>query len=717
VTLPPLPITITPVAPLVAGPPPVQPPLLSHPPVIRRTQAIPPATGRVEGLATVVPRVEEPPPPPVAVSAPEPVRPLVHRKVRSGPPVAREAMVEAVGGYVGEPREPAVPHRAPGWMRHVPEWLSQATTTPEADPVPSAPEPVAKPDFLRPPPEPKRKVLESARPDTVDAERPARPKRRPTLGQTRRLGLGTPLHHRPEEQAEPPAETPEPPPAPPAPVAEVVEATEEPDDEPEAEPPPPRPEPPPLLHPRPTEAVTTPQPEPPARPEPRAQSEPRTRPARTKPTAPPAGQQPSSGAVVNPAAAVPLTYRSAPGRPERRAASPAIPTDLASALRGSHQVDVSAIPVHRGPAVSAEARSLGARAFARGGEVFLPEEAGPLGSPKARGLLAHELVHAVQQRVLGPSLPAMSTADGAALEAEAVAAEHAHGGAPPAPLVHPVLTQVISHAVQAAGVQLAPLVPTPVDFTSPAVVSAPAPVTPEPVSLSEPMREEVDLRSEASATRVVERWSNPALGGTGFALGEDAQPARPPVTPGEDGVPLGTDPGATAPGDAPSPSSNAAEEVMAHQILQVINIDRAAKGQPDLELLDEYTMEQVRLAVAQENGSTGRSMMLTAATSASVESAQQTELEVGRPTVESPAVAQPAPAADRVEQPAPAPAPAPAQSAAEQAEEPYGRDRQLDLDAIDLDVLSARLYDRLRSKIRLELLIDRERAGLLTDFR
>jgi hypothetical protein len=34
-----------------------------------------------------------------------------------------------------------------------------------------------------------------------------------------------------------------------------------------------------------------------------------------------------------------------------------------------------------------------------------------------------------------------------------------------------------------------------------------------------------------------------------------------------------------------------------------------------------------------------------------------------------------------------------------------------------MEELSARLYDRLRSKLRLELLIDRERAGLLTDFR
>jgi hypothetical protein len=44
--------------------------------------------------------------------------------------------------------------------------------------------------------------------------------------------------------------------------------------------------------------------------------------------------------------------------------------------------------------------------------------------------------------------------------------------------------------------------------------------------------------------------------------------------------------------------------------------------------------------------------------------------------------------------------------------------RHLDLDdPIGLDELAAMLYGRLRSKLRLELIIDRERAGLLTDFR
>ena len=678
-TLPPLPITITATAPLVVGPPPVQPPLLTHPKVPRRTQPIPPATGRVEGLATAAPRIEEPPPAqPIPAAPPEPARPMVHRRVRSGPPVERPPMVEATGGYVGEPREPAVPHRAPGWMRYVPEWLSQST--PDPDPTPAPAQTAPKPDFLRPPPEPKKKVMEAAAPATV--ERAEQPKRRPTLGQSRKLGLGAPLRHRQEEPVtiEVPAEIPEPPRPAPEPV---VAAAEEPEDEPEAEPPPPpRPEPPPLRHPRPTEATATPQPEP-------------------------------VTAAVNPVVA-PLNYRSAPGRRPEPKQTPAIPTDLASALRGPHQVDVAAIPVHRGPAVSAEARTLGARAFTRGGEVFLPDEAGPIGSPMARGLLAHELVHAVQQRTLGPSLPSISTPAGAALEADAVAAEHTHGATPPAPLVHPVLTQVISHAARTAGVQLAPLAPSPVDFTSPPVVSAPPPVTPEPVSLTEPVRQEIDLMSEATATRVVEeRWSNPALGGTGFSSGEAP---RPPVVPGENGVPPASAPVPVAPGDVTPASNNAAEEVMAHQILQVINIDRAAKGQPDLELLDEYTMEQIRFAVAQESGSTGRSMMLTAAASATAESAQRTELELSRPVAEPATAAAPAPV-ERTEQPVPVPPPVPAPSTPQPDPEPYSRERQLDLDALDLDVLSARLYDRLRSKIRLELMIDRERAGLLTDFR
>jgi hypothetical protein len=44
--------------------------------------------------------------------------------------------------------------------------------------------------------------------------------------------------------------------------------------------------------------------------------------------------------------------------------------------------------------------------------------------------------------------------------------------------------------------------------------------------------------------------------------------------------------------------------------------------------------------------------------------------------------------------------------------------RPVGLDDPDgLDELATRLYQRLRSRLRLELIVDRERAGRLTDFR
>jgi hypothetical protein len=98
-------------------------------------------------------------------------------------------------------------------------------------------------------------------------------------------------------------------------------------------------------------------------------------------------------------------------------------------------VDVSDVPVHRGPEAAAEAQALGARAFTREGEVFLPAEQGPLDHPVARGLLAHELTHAAQQRALGSALPVEDSDAGAALEAAAVATERWTRGLGAAPSV------------------------------------------------------------------------------------------------------------------------------------------------------------------------------------------------------------------------------------------------------------------------------------------
>lgn len=421
-----------------------------------------------------------------------------------------------------------------------------------------------------------------------------------------------------------------------------------------------------------------------------------------------------------PPSSVSLVYRSAPGKRERPAkpGTTAVPTGLADAIRGRHGVDVADVPVHRGPEVAAEARSLGARAFTRGGEVFLPDEAGALDTPKARGLLAHELVHVVQQRTLGSSLPSLSTPAGAELEAEAVAAEHEHAGhAHPAPLVHPALTQVISQAARTVGVQLAPL-DSGGGFTS--VVSeapsAPPPVSPAPSTsdtadvLSLPARQEVDRISEANAIRMFEQMTNEGGGGSGLGPTVVDSYTAAPSSPVDQTVAAFSS-GPPSSSDAQSP----AEQEMANQILQVINMDRSAKGQPSLAALDAATMEQVRVSIAEQNAATNRSLMLAGASSAATQAAAQGELATAQPNTETPAA--PAPETgyvplDYTDELSDAEI-----GSAQFERDPVLRNGQLDLERVDMEELSARLYDKLRSRLRLELLVDRERAGLLSDFR
>lgn len=740
-TLPPLPVTVNTSAPLVMGPAPVLEPL----PGPRRTSGVPiaPAAGRVEGLVHPVPARPEPPARAAETPAPVTQPPLVHRPVHSGPPSAASSLTDAVGSYVGEPREPAEPYRAPGWLRFVPEWLqgggpSEAdlgSSLPMSQPEPPRPAPAP----LTPPPVlPQRLSEEAAQQDTAE-ESPVdtptittagRPRRRPNLGQSRRLGLGAPLKRGPDQELVLPAEPPrveqtQAPRAIQAPAAETAPASgpvRSGDDQAEEapEPPPaPPPQPPPLVH-RPVPVAHAEEPaeilDEPVRPSPSGAGPvvPSVAPVRVSPTTPASGP---------PASAVPLVYRSAPAKPEpakpvTRRATVKVPTGLASAIRGSHGVDVGDVLVHRGPEVSAEARSLGARAFTRDAEVFLPEEAGSLDSPKGRGLLAHELVHVVQQRSLGGSLPSLSTSAGAAFEAEAVAAEHRHTGhsghsghsghtEPAAPLVHPVLTQVLSQAARTAGVQLAPLVPEISSAVPPAVVSATPvmPPTSEATSLSEPVREEINQISEVRAIRVLEQWTNPDLGGSGFSAGGSVQQPFP---------------GAASAEPAAAPAVDAGEAEIANQVLQVVNLDRARKGEPGLAELDAATLEQIRRVVAEQTAASGqRTMMLANATAASTQSTMFEEFQASQNGQQADTSGSPA-EPQRDEEPSVAdyfslpiqPQPEPSQQ-----DNAALRDGRIDIEKIDLDELSTRLYDRLRSRLRLELLIDRERAGLLSDFR
>jgi hypothetical protein len=109
-----------------------------------------------------------------------------------------------------------------------------------------------------------------------------------------------------------------------------------------------------------------------------------------------------------------------------------VPHRLASAFRSLTGFDVSGIRVHRGRSVTEQASAYQARAFTKGGEVFLPDEAGPLEDSETQALLAHELTHAVQQRILSTALPGEASPEGQDLEREAsgVAEWYRSGGTP-----------------------------------------------------------------------------------------------------------------------------------------------------------------------------------------------------------------------------------------------------------------------------------------------
>jgi hypothetical protein len=92
----------------------------------------------------------------------------------------------------------------------------------------------------------------------------------------------------------------------------------------------------------------------------------------------------------------------------------------------THAMPDPTITVRAGRGVDAAARDLQARAFTHDGEVHIPSATLARGATEVEPLLAHEMTHVVQQRILGPhGIPVESSLAGQALEAEAQAAEFA----------------------------------------------------------------------------------------------------------------------------------------------------------------------------------------------------------------------------------------------------------------------------------------------------
>ncbi len=103
-----------------------------------------------------------------------------------------------------------------------------------------------------------------------------------------------------------------------------------------------------------------------------------------------------------------------------------IPTGVQRSPAGAATASASGagqVRVHRGAPASEMAGALEARSFTHGGEIYMPDNHGPLTSGPGRALLAHEMTHVAQQRRLGSSLPDEQTSHGRTLEAEAVRAE------------------------------------------------------------------------------------------------------------------------------------------------------------------------------------------------------------------------------------------------------------------------------------------------------
>ena len=427
--LPPLRVTVSPH-------PPVLVPLLHRPviattrnPLARSAPSRPitseaPGRGSVTGLirASYAAQPELPSDVDAAPieSEPLPARPVpvVRPLPRDAPPA--EPLTRAVDAYVGEPTAPDVPYRTSSFNRLLaqfdgePNGLAQAAmlalggmSSQATEPPPRAAESEqasAEPMPVIPP------VGSQQNPVHRQQPAPGRQQllRRPSLAQSRRLGLaghpGKPSESdRPEEVAdeEPARPSPEAPPARRLGIGAPV-----------------------------TREQTVDQPPSGARDHKQAHQPPPAQP--TEDEAPPP----------------PVVYRAAPLDPlppppvddEPRRQEP-VPVELAAEFRARFDVDVTEVPIHRGPAVTTLAGAASARAFTQHGEVYLPDEAGELTEPDGRALLAHELVHVAQQRVLGPNLPGESSPDGALLEAAAAGTQRWMRGrsGPPPTLIPPAL--------------------------------------------------------------------------------------------------------------------------------------------------------------------------------------------------------------------------------------------------------------------------------------
>jgi hypothetical protein len=353
-----------------------------------------------------------------------------------------------------------------------------------------------------------------------------------------------------------------------------------------------------------------------------------------------------------------------------------VPAALVAGFRQRYGVDVSDVPVRRDPVATLEVRQAGARAATRDGAVLLPAEAGPLDAPPVRALLAHELAHVVQQRVLGATPPAESTLAGRDLEARALAAEYAFGDGSSPPGVGGTVPPVPLVAHQAPGaVGWPPGTESPVGtwgstpgggLTWRADPGAAAPTGgPGGPGAAHPATGPPVLPVSAPGGHPLQRAP---VGGSVDAVADLRELVRAELARQED-------PAFAAP--PPGPASEPIRDPAA--ALAALRAEVAAATSPPAQDRNSGRLAELHGAVERLRGElravTGREEALLARLDRDVTPVS-------------------APARDRL---------------------PV---RAVDLDSPDdLEELAGRLYGRLRGRLRQELLVDRERSGRLTAFR
>jgi hypothetical protein len=646
--------------------------------------------GRVTGLALVSPVAQADP---VSIVAP-PVRPTVAAR-----PV-RSTLTRAVAEYVGEARVPAVPHRAPAWLRNAPP---QVLTPLDAFAMPetSLPEIAVLDSWTTKPP-----ALDRETPELIEEEpRPTLPIRR------RRPGLGLPL---------PPGERP--------PMPTQKFRTQK----------------------FPTQKFPTQQL--PAEQVPVQQMQPQNMQAQNMQTQQLQGQhlpmrqpveRPGSDqrpmVVDAPAPTSPETPKLVhptvvPGRFSAR-----VPADLAETFERAYGVDVADVAIDRSPAATAQARAMGAKAFAHHDLIVLPEDAGPVEAVEARALIGHELAHVVQQRTIG-SVPTESGSDGQHLEAAARAVEQwvRAGASGPPPLVVPRSSErsgppPVRRRANAgppssagapqrapAGVATDPAAPPRQTARVVTSTSAATPAatlihpTPTPATDHDPLN---PRDSHEFGALVKDSFAHLGLDmfGIGGVLQQPSTPSRT-TTPGSTGGSQGQ---VSQPATGATFNRDTRRQQLTEDTLQRINLVRAQQGEPATSELPETELAAIEMQLDAEQGGSGGQNSALPVIHNGAELKEQIRLGGGellgafigynpvehqKHEAESTAHQQTSTTNGAGAPGATQPSATPGAHPDQPAPEPTGTEL-------------ARLYDRIHTRLLRELLVGRERAGVLMDFR